>query len=334
MEAMAAHGVIGMVLVILVEDETKIKVRITWDANTDVLAGFCGPKEGHECIVDFKPPVGEDEVGYDTIVDAFHNFKTGSFARVIMVNPLHAKLPRLVFAISCTCNCFDSCWVRKQWGRIDRLWKLHCEDQVGPIVRHASDGDSHRRQLMLEDYTRRVGSRYAMPWEGFVLTASRVDGTSVSGLHDQDFIHNGKKLINLPDSPVKMLQLGRDVCVIGHIGLVYKKFTFDQHGLRNEDVSCADRQNWASIQQICAAKTRSYLRELRLAQDTHQERTLGTEIYLQICGDYIDCFLYVSLDLRARIVLASKVSFFFKIWRLWLQHGDHGVGGNTKRLTM
>jgi hypothetical protein len=131
-----------------------------------------------------------------------------------------------------------------------------------------------------------------------VLTASRVDRTSMLGLHDQDFIHNGKKIINPLDSLVKTLQLGRDVCVLGHIGLVHNKFTFDQHGLRDEDVSHPDRQNWASIQRICATKTRFCLRELRLAQDTHQERTLGTEMYLQICGDYIDCFLYVSFDLR------------------------------------
>jgi hypothetical protein len=155
-EAKAAHGVNGLVLVILAEDETKVKSRITWDAHTDVLAGFCSPKDGHECIVDFKPPVEEGEVGYESIVDAFQNFKTGSFVRVIMVNPLHAKLSRLVLAISCTYNCFDSSWVRKQWAHIDRLWKLHCENQVGLIVGHAFDGDSRRRQLS-EDATVREG---------------------------------------------------------------------------------------------------------------------------------------------------------------------------------
>jgi hypothetical protein len=133
---------------------------------------------------------------------------------------------------------------------------------------------------------------------------------------------------------VKTLQLGRDVCVLGHVGLVHNKFTFDEHGLWDEDVSRADHQIWASTQRICAKKTRLCLRELRLAQDTHQERTLGTEMYLQICGNYIDYFLSVSLDLRERIVLASKVSFFFRIWKLWLQYEDHAVGSNTKHLTM
>jgi len=153
-------------------------------------------------------------------------------------------------------------------------------------------------------------------------------------LHDQDFIHNGKKLINPLDSVVKCLQLGADVCHLDHIGQVYQKFGIDQHGLRKEDVEGTDRQNWASAQRICAKKARTCLQELRTCRDAHQERTLGIELYLSICVDYIDIFLSVSLTLRERVVLASKVSFFFRIWKLWFHHGDHGVGGNTKKLTL
>lgn len=31
-------------------------------------------------------------------------------------------------------------------------------------------------------------------------------------------------------------------------------------------------------------------------------------------------------------MLASKVSFFFRLWRLWLKHGDHGIPGNSKHI--
>lgn len=44
----------GPVPVILAEDETKVKARITWAAKIDVLAGFCGPKEDHKCLSDFQ----------------------------------------------------------------------------------------------------------------------------------------------------------------------------------------------------------------------------------------------------------------------------------------
>jgi hypothetical protein len=57
-EAKEAHGVHRPVPVILAEDETKVKTHITWEPQTDILAGFCGTKEGHVCITNFKPKVG------------------------------------------------------------------------------------------------------------------------------------------------------------------------------------------------------------------------------------------------------------------------------------
>lgn len=36
--------------------------------------------------------------------------------------------------------------------------------------------------------------------------------------------------------------------------------------------------------------------------------------------------------MRSRIVLAAKVSFFFRLWRLWLKHGYHAVQGNSMEI--
>ena len=47
----------------------------------------------------FKPVVGCGNSSYEAIVDAFRLTKKGSFARVIMVNSLHALLPRLVLVV-------------------------------------------------------------------------------------------------------------------------------------------------------------------------------------------------------------------------------------------
>lgn len=85
-------------------------------------------------------------------MECFRSDKVKGFARVLMVIPLHEKLPRLVLCVSYTCNCFDSKWVQDQWKKIDTLWKKHCKNVVGPIIGHASDGDSHRHQLMPCEY--------------------------------------------------------------------------------------------------------------------------------------------------------------------------------------
>jgi hypothetical protein len=103
--------------------------------------------------------------------------------------------------------------------------------------------------------------------------------------------------------------------------------------LKLKDLQRTDRQNWASAQRICQRKLRQCLHDLRISVDVHSERTLGTEMYLEICSDYIDMFCSPSLDLRGRLVLASKVSFFFRLWKLWFHHGYHSSGGNSKPLT-
>jgi hypothetical protein len=146
------------------------------------------------------------------IVDTFRTNKMGLFTHIIVVNPLHANLPRLVLALSCTCNCFNATWMRIQWNAIDSLWALYCEEDVGPIVGHANGGDSRRFELMLKDYTSSVGTQFVIDWPGWVMTASFTSVGYVKILHNQDYINNGKKLINPLDSPVQVLQLGGDVC--------------------------------------------------------------------------------------------------------------------------
>ena len=94
------------------------------------------------------------------------------------------------------------------------------------------------------------------------------------------------------------------------MGLIYNKSSYDKHGLKLEDTNRKDRQNWASAQRICQRKTPECLAQVRMAKEVYQERILGIEFYLEVCGNYIDMFLLVKHDLRARIVLVSKVSFF------------------------
>ena len=164
----------------------------------------------------------------------------GGFARIVVVNPMHEKLPRLVLVVSCTCGKFNAEWIRAQWDLIDVEWEASCKEIIGPIIGHASDGDSRRRQLMLKDYKSDVGKRLKLEWEGWLFSASLDDNGDARGLHDQDYIHNRKKLINPLDSPVRVMQLGGDLCILEHIGLVYQKFTADDHGLKLEDVKRTD----------------------------------------------------------------------------------------------
>jgi len=37
----------------------------------NTMVGFCGPKENHTCVTDYKPVIGICEVGYKKMVDSF-----------------------------------------------------------------------------------------------------------------------------------------------------------------------------------------------------------------------------------------------------------------------
>ena len=90
-DAKKMHGIYGPISVILAEDETKVRGRVSWEAQWDTMLGFCGPKKNHRCITDYKPSIGVGEVGYNQMVDSFRKDKVGGFARVIVVNPLLDK---------------------------------------------------------------------------------------------------------------------------------------------------------------------------------------------------------------------------------------------------
>ncbi|KAL3678263.1 hypothetical protein R1sor_021219 [Riccia sorocarpa] len=329
----AQHGITGDVQVMLAEDETRIKPRVRWESRRDSLIGFCGEKDPHTCSLGTELQVGSGEQGYNRIVESFQRNVIGAYARVIIVNPLHEKLPRLVICATVTCNSFTAAWVRDHWDMMKTEWDESCRATVGPIVGHASDGDSRRRKLIIADYLSPSSERWRLDWEGWSLSAMFCSSGDVYGLGDQDPIHNGKKMVNPLDRSTHPLVLGEHHACLEHVHLVYKLYSHDVHGLNLDDVIRRDRQNWAGPQRLCSRAVQNCLKLLEDRPDEQRERTLGTRLYLEIVGDYIDIFFSVKLDLFSRIVLCSKVSFFFRLWRLWLLRGNHEVSGSTQSLS-
>ena len=88
MKVKIAHIISSAILVILLEDETKVKAHTTWEPWYNMLAGFCSSKVDHVYNTRFKPVVGVGEEGYKPIVDCFRNNKLEGYARVVIVNPI------------------------------------------------------------------------------------------------------------------------------------------------------------------------------------------------------------------------------------------------------
>lgn len=86
-----------------------------------------------------------------------------------------------------------------------------------------------------------------MDSEGWVFTSlMNVDGETTS-LHDQKYIHNGKKLLNPIDSNACTLRSGGDLALHQIFCQVFNCFTIDQHGMLQKEYDKNDRLNWVSV---------------------------------------------------------------------------------------
>ena len=93
--------------VLAAEDETYIIRKIVYNQATDELLGFCGVKgPKHKCL-DYFTVVGNEEEGYNSIVNAFDQYKISTFGRAILLNPLHPNLPCISVLTMPACNKFD-----------------------------------------------------------------------------------------------------------------------------------------------------------------------------------------------------------------------------------
>jgi hypothetical protein len=78
----------------------------------------------------------------------------------------------------------------------------------------------------------------------------------VVDLHDQDWIHNVKKLMNNMNVPTRALAFrGKYIATLNHVDLVRRKSVAGTLKLQVRDSQRNDRQNWlhaARDQQACA----------------------------------------------------------------------------------
>ena len=78
-------------------------------------------------------------------------------------------------------------------------------------------------------------------------------------MHDQDFVHNGEKLVNILDKTNHQLAIGDVWITLNHVIIVYDSLSIDKHMLREGDIRWDDHQNWDVAQRICSKQVQWWL---------------------------------------------------------------------------
>ena len=161
------------------------------------------------------------------------------------------------------------------------MYNRHLLPVLGPLVAQSSDGDSRRRKLHLINAAGLNGDRYKLEHENFT-HSGKTSENAVENLSDQDYIYNGKKLINHLKHPSRVLSLGGNPCHMNHLELLLVNMQINQfdHGLNRADIERADRMNWESAQRVMFPRVRECLQRINSGQVQPKENVHGTIAYL------------------------------------------------------
>ena len=171
--------------VLTAEDKTAIIGHVTYHQDRDELLGFCGVNgQHHTCLDHFALKVEDGKKGFTNIVNAFKEYKIGTFGRAIFFNPLHPNLPRIAILVMPTCNTFDDHFVYQQWQEVKRFYDQEFKNIMGPPIGNSSDGNSRRWKIMLQLTTVDVGNRFRpIPRNiRFIFSCRKLD-TDENGYH-------------------------------------------------------------------------------------------------------------------------------------------------------
>ena len=285
----------------LSEDETRVQGALRYDEASDSIVGLCGESSHILCDQDFNVISLKNKTDSEVVALMKNAVQQvpATYARAVVVNPLNRKMPRLVVVGQATCLKFDSGYVSNQWQRLEDFYRSYLEPILGPLVAHASDGDSRRRKLFEDTANVPLAQLCSQPSDLI--------------LSDPDYLHNAKKIFNQMDSNRGLLVLGKGNVSMSYLNRLIQEIDIFEHGIKHRDVSGdRDRMNFESCQR--AAK-KSAIESL---QALNEEKNLGAEstlMYLKMLRAYLQIFLDISLSWIERIDRAYYCYIFLTMWK-------------------
>ena len=291
-------------VIVIGEDATRLVARVDYDPETNRLVGFVLP-EGEDSLPSIDAHVA---ISFQSIEDSFKSSKISKYALVYIAQPLSPGVPAFPLACIGTDNKFTADILLKRWSHISS----ECQKRGISVLSFGSDGDS--RELKNMQYCTALFTMHASKdvkscipshWKSWFFLKKPTQVAYV-----QDTVHVGTKLRSRLLTPSIILALGKYVAGAHHLQLVQSTYSKDQHGLRERDIDCRDKQNFDSVLRITSSSVMAQISQIPDAKGTH--------VYLKALKAVLDCYLNKQLSPLDRISNIWYAVFFFRYWRQWL----------------
>ena len=360
--AKAALGIKTTCPVEVAEDETAVQAKAEWDPPSNEVVGKCGAlcankcetivtcrrvtrcADPHACVPtgDYSHAIQDgDETAYAKLCKWHEESRTGTQARLMVVNPMDEQLPQLPILFVPTCLTFSAeVYVAEQWRLVRQLYDKHLLPVLGPLVSEgASDGASTRRAHHVRHATGELAAgleRFTLDAPGFMYhgtarVGERGEFTEIRIRKDQDYIHAVKKLINPTDINSRSLELGNYMISLNMLETVQRYCHQDEHGMRATDTARSgfDSMDVPSVWRLLSPKVATCLTRcidgfgpnaVNVGGCAPQTQLRGVQTYLAVVRRYAEIFMSRKLKHVERVKSASMVVTFLQLWRLWLQN--------------
>lgn len=283
----------------LSEDATRITAKVGFDPKTNQLVGFALPLDKNGMPI----PLSFDASTAKVIQDHFSNTKNyvSSSVVVVMAQPQSDTVPPFCLQLFLTDNTFTAEKILSRWN-----FTTHEMKQEGINVdNYSTDGDPRSLKVM------KFKSQLGVTDLEFLNCEWYSGGDSCNDTYSQDATHIGGKARNRALKVSRITPIGSKLVSTTHLNYLIEHISKDKHLLTPHDVQPKDRQNFHSVEKICAPIVLSCL-------DKYVPDSEATAMFLKALNFAIYSYLDKKMTPADRVYKIWYAIFFFRVWRSWL----------------
>jgi hypothetical protein len=321
----------------LEEDETAILEHVQWCPRRDIVYGVCGEhpyevgrKTKHTCNHDYVVELGDDEGTYDKLVKAVTEDGHGNYLRIVLIQPMHPKMPCFIVMAQNVCLRFGAKEVNLQWKLLQGCFDRRIKHQAKMyMASHGSDGASTRFTLqewrsnmahmgrLLKNHLPFKHPHAVVSISGWLEPcSSHPEGYLPAALDASDLRHGIKLAGGRLDGEGALLSTGKYYATFAHLEYANELYSPKLTGCYPVDIERKDRQNFATWGRLCGKNMRKCLRDMQSRTDEHRTDTQGTVAFLDMLAEIHLMHFSINDTIGDRAENAAAALDTLRLWRM------------------